>query len=159
MIIQIRERFLARPQRERRLILLMLAIAIPVFAWLLVVQPLDRAYDNALHRHLEAIDRNGRVRSLTELGRTRTGPVAATAGAELGLVVAESASRAGLVLDSNSASGVNSVSIAIASAQPTAAMLWLRDFELQGIKVEDLRMAPAGEGAVSLTAQLVRSPR
>lgn len=159
MIIQIRERFLARPERERRLILLMVAIAIPIFVWLLVVQPLGRAYDNALQRHLEAIDRNGRVRSLAEAGRMPANPVAATGGVELGLVVAESASRAGLVLDSNSASSTNSVAIAIASAQPIAAMLWLRDFELQGIKIEDLSMTPAGEGAVSLTAQLVRSTR
>lgn len=160
MIVVVREWYHARSLRERRLILLMLVIAVPLLAWLLVVVPLGKAYDTALERHLEAVDRNGRVRALAEPARISQPAVAPAAGAaDLALVVAEAATQAGLTLDSTSPAGPDTVTISIAQARPTAAVQWLRDFELRGIRVEDLRMAPAADGTVSVTARLVRTRR
>ena len=79
------------------------------------------------------------------------------AGPDLPLVIAEAATQAGLTLDSTTAAGPDDVSISIAQARPTAAVQWLRDFELRGIRVEDLRMTPGADGTVSLTARLVRN--
>ncbi len=160
MIVTVRQWYESRSLRERRLLLLMLAIAVPSLAWLLVVAPLNNAYDSALDRHLEAVDRSGRIRALADPARvTRSAAVPATGGAELALVVTEAATQAGLTLDSTSAAGPDTVTIAIAQARPTAAVQWLRDFELRGIRVENLRMTPAADGTVAVTARLVRSSR
>ena len=158
MIVTVREWYSARSVRERRLILLMLVIAVPLLAWLLVVVPLSNAYEEALERHLEAVDRNGRVRALAEPARISRPLAAPAAGAaDLALVVTEAATQAGLTLDSTSPAGPDAVTISIAQARPMAAVQWLRDFELRGIRVEDMRMAPAADGTVSLTARLVRT--
>jgi general secretion pathway protein M len=158
MIVTIREWYVARTVRERRLLLLMLTIAVPLLAWLLVVMPLSKAYEEALERHLEAVDRNGRVRALAEAQEAARPPVVPVAAApELALLVAEAATQAGLTLDSNSAAGPDEVNIAIGQARPAAAVQWLRDFELRGIRVQDLRMTPGADGTVSVTARLVRS--
>lgn len=158
MIVTVREWYVSRSVRERRLILLMLALALPLLAWLLVVLPLSKAYNSALERHLEAVDRNGRVRALADPSRTARPAVArALAGPDLPLVVADAAAQAGLTLDSNSAAGPDAVTVTIAQARPTAAVQWLRDFELRGIRVEDLRMTPGTDGTVSVTARLVRA--
>lgn len=158
VLVPVRHWYEARSVRERRLILLMLAIAVPLLAWLLIVLPLNRAYDNALERHLEAVDRNGRVRALADPVRVSRPVVAPAVGAaDLALVVTEAATQAGLTLDSATAAGPDTVNISISQARPTAAVQWLRDFELRGIRVEDLRMAPAADGTVSLSARLVRT--
>ena len=71
MIVAVREWYVSRSERERRLILIMLAIAVPLLAWLIVVLPLSQARESALERHVEAIDRNGRVRALADPDRGR----------------------------------------------------------------------------------------
>lgn len=158
MMLTVRTWFEARSLRERRLLWLMLAIAVPLLAWLLVVVPLNTAYEAALERHLEAVDHNGRVRALADPSRvTRPAIVQVTGSADLGLIVAEAAAQAGLSLDTSTAVGPDAVTIAIAQARPAAAVQWLRDFELRGIRVEDLRMTPAADGTVAITARLVRT--
>lgn len=158
MIVTVRQWYESRSVRERRLLLLMLAIALPLLAWLLIVAPLSNAYDDALDRHLEAVDRNGRIRALADPARATRPAVVPTAGsADLALIVTEAATQSGLTLDSTSAAGPDTVTIAIAQARPTAAVQWLRDFELRGIRVEDLRMTPASDGTVAVTARLVRT--
>ncbi|HUE78649.1 MAG TPA: type II secretion system protein GspM [Sphingomicrobium sp.] len=158
MIVTIREWYGSRSARERRLILLMVALAVPLLAWLLVVLPLSTAYESALDRHLQAVDRNGRVRALADPQRSaRPAAAPVVGGPDLSLVVAEAAAQAGLTLDGNSAAGADAVTITIAQARPTAAVQWLRDFELRGIAVDDLRMTPGADGTVSVTARLVRS--
>lgn len=157
MIVAVREWYGSRSARERRLILAMLAIAVPLLAWLLIVAPLSRAYEAALERHLEAVDRNGRVRALADPARaSRPVMVQASGAADLSLIVAEAAAQAGFTLDSASPAGADTVAISVAQARPTAAVQWLRDFELRGIRVEDLRMTPAADGTVSVSARLVR---
>ena len=157
MIVTIRSWYVDRSVRERRLIALMAGIALPLLDWLLVVAPLAAAYDNALDRQLEAVDRNGRVRALADTSRT-SAPVAAAApgGAELALVVTEAAAQAGMSVDSTSPAGPDTVTISIARARPGAAVQWLRDFELRGIRVEDLRMTPGADGTVAVHARVAR---
>ena len=137
----------------------MIAIASLLLAWLLIAT-LARSYDAALERHLEAVDRNGRVRALAEVRAPNpavgTPPVGAP---DLALIVAESAAQAGLALASNSAAGADTVNVTITQARPTAAVQWLRDFELRGIRAEDLRMVPGADGSVSVNARLVRNRR
>lgn len=159
MIVAIRKYYGARTQREQRLILLMLGIAVPLLITLLIVIPLSNAYDRALDEHLEAVDRNGRVRQLAKLAKNRPASAPAAGGADLSLIVAESASRAGLTLDSNSAAGGNAVAVTIGAAPAPLAVQWLREFETRGVVIEDLRLTPAANGNVSVSARLARGGR
>jgi type II secretory pathway component PulM len=155
MISAIRTWLAARSVRERQLLLLLAVIALPLAAWLLVVRPLDRGHEAALQRNLEAVDRNGRIRLLAEAART---PLPARRpAADLELLVAESAARSGLVLDSNSPLGPGTVSVTIMQATPTAVIQWLAEAEGQGLRIEGLRMTPAGEGTVTLSTRLTRA--
>lgn len=156
MIVRVTEWYAARSTREQRLILLMLVIALPLLAWLLVVQPLGRAYDAALDRHLESVDRNGRVRALAEGARSGSSAPAAAAGQDLGMLVTESAGRAGLTIAANESAGAGSAKVTIAQAPSAAAMQWLRELESGGVRIEELRMAPADQGLVSVTVRLAR---
>lgn len=166
MIVTVREWYGARSLRERRLLLLLAALVVPLLAWFAIIVPLGGAYDSALDRQLEAVDRNGRVRALADPSRNARPatvpavPVTVMPGApvpDLPLVIAEAATQAGLTLDSTSAAGPDAVAITIAQARPTAAVQWLRDLEQRGIRVEDLRMAPGADGTVSVNTRLVRS--
>lgn len=158
MIAVVREYYASRSLRERRLLLAMTAIALPLLLYLIVIMPLGRAYDAALEDQLEAVDRNGRVRAMVSAARTSGSRVPAPpGGAEIALVVTEAATQLGLTVDSNSPAGPNAVTIGISQARAGAAVGLLRDFESRGIRVEDLRMTPSGDGTVSMTARLVRA--
>lgn len=157
MILSLRHWFAGRSPRERWMIVLMLAIAVPVLAWLLVLRPLNSAYDAALQRHLEAVDRNGRVRMLAEVARKQpaSSPVVAPI-ADIGLVVAEAATQSGLTLDGNNPAGPNSVSVSASQGSALQALQWLRDVEARGLVVQEWRITPNGTGTVSLTARIAK---
>lgn len=157
MILGVREWYGTRSTREQRLILLMVGIALPLLAWLLLVQPLSRAYDAALDRHLLSIDRNARVRALAESARSVSSASTGPAAQDLGMLVTESAGRAGLAIASNAGAGAGTANVTIAQAPSTAAMQWLRELETRGVRIEELRIAPAGQGLVSVTARLARN--
>lgn len=154
MIVRVTDWYGTRSVRERRLILLMLAIALPLLAWLLVVLPLTRAYEAALDRHLESVDRNGRVRALAAGARSGRAAPAAAAGQDMGMLLTESAARAGLVIAASESGGPGVANVSIAQAPSAGAMQWLRELESVGVRIEELRMAPAGQGLVSLSARL-----
>ena len=160
MIVTVRTWYSGRSTRERRLLLLMTAIALPLLAWLLVVRPLDQAYEAALQEQLEAVDRNGRARALAQLIEEQPqAPANSDPGPDLVLVVAESAAQAGIALDRNEARGADGVEINSAAASLRSVLPWLDGLEARGLAVEELRIAPAGTGSVSLVARLERGAR
>ena len=156
MILVIRQWYLARSERERRLIVAMLAIAFPLLAWLLFVMPLSRAYDEALERNLAAGDRNGRIRALASAGAA---PGRGAPEGDLALLVTDSAGQAGLTLDSNAPAGPDAVAVTVAQASPIAVSQWLIGIEAQGLRLDDLRLVPAGPGGVSLSVRISRPAR
>ncbi len=159
MIIRVRDWYGSRSLRERRLLLLMSAVALPLLIWLLIVRPVGNAYDAALERHLAAVDLNGRVRALAQGGTGRPITNAGAPGSDIALVIAERAAQSGLVLDSNSAAGPNEVTISIGAAPTIAATQWLAQLERDGFTVNDLSMTPTPDGNVAVTARLVRGAR
>lgn len=146
--------FLLRTPRERWLIILMLAIALPLLAWLAVARPLLLSLDAAKARHVAAVQRHGQV--LAQLAQLERSPPPAIASADgpLALRVTDSAAQAGIRLAANEPRGADSVTIALAAAPPTASLRWLRQLEASGIKVRDLTITPEGEGAVTVRATL-----
>jgi len=158
MILHIQDWLGGRTPRERRLIILMVAIAVPLLAWLLVIRPMTLAYDEALETHLEAVDRNGRVKMLATAAKAP--PRAARAAAptaDLGLVVAEAASQAGLALEGNNPAGPNAVAITIGQAPPMAAAQWLGGLEERGLAVQEWKLTPTGTGTVSVSARVTKA--
>lgn len=156
IFVRFRDWMSERSERERRLIWLMLAVAVPILAWALIVRPLSNAYDATLEKHLQAVDRNGRVRALAQVAKDRTAAPAAVAVADLGLAITESAGQAGLALDGNAPAGGDVASISIAQASPAAAIRWFQDLQARGLIVEEWRMSPAGSGTVTVTARVRR---
>jgi general secretion pathway protein M len=145
-----------RTRRERHLILLMLAIAAPVLAWLLVIRPLDTAHDAALDEHLAAIDRHGRVLALAEAAKSTASRPLDASKADLQLVVTQAAAQAGITLESASPSGANAIDLAVAGGRATALGQWLAQFEARGIAVQQLSMTPLPDGTVNMSARLAR---
>jgi general secretion pathway protein M len=158
MISRVNEWFGGRTPREQRLILLMLAIAIPVLGWLLIVRPMTQAYDEALEQQLEAVDRNGRVRMLADAAKRQPSAArVAPPAADLGLVVAEAASQAGLALEGNNPAGPNAVAITIGQAPARGAVQWLGDLETRGLTVAEWKLTPSGAGTVSVSARVTKA--
>ena len=156
MTASIRDWYLGRTKREQRLILLMLAIALPVLAWLLVARPVSAAYDRALEDHLAAIDRHGRVLALAEAARSAPARRIQSNKADLQLVVTEAASQAGITLQGTIPTGPNGVDVTVSGGRATALAQWLAQFEAQGIKVQQMTMTPLPDGTVNMSARLAR---
>lgn len=150
--------FQARSEREQRLILVMLAVALPVLLWLLVWRPVELALDGAQERHAEAVQRNGRVKAAAAALKQARQPRETPAG-DLAAYVGEAAGRAGLSLSSAEAQGPERAAVTIASGDTRAMIGWLRTLEQQGLVVRDLRLTPAGDGSAALTAVLSRPGR
>lgn len=146
--------FLSRTPRERWLIALMLAIALPLLGWLLVGRPLMLSLEAAKARHVAAVQAHGAV--LSQLAQLEASPVAAASetGAPLALRVTDAAARAGIRLTANEPRGANAVAITIAPGPPTASLRWLRQLEATGISVRELTITPDGQAGVTVRATL-----
>ena len=153
MIVVVRDWYGQRSAREQRLLLAMLAMALPLLIWLALVVPLERAYDRALERQLEAVDRHARILSLAE--RAKGAPARrAVQVADLGLFLTDNARQAGLTAAPSAAPTPGSSLVTIATASPPAALEWLRQLETAGYLVSDVRMTPAADGSVAVTATI-----
>ena len=156
MTASIRGWFLARTKREQRLIMLMLALTLPLLAWLLVIRPVSAAYDDALQDHLAAVDWHARVLALAEAARSAPARPIEASKAELQLVVTEAARQAGITLQAATASGANTVDVTVAGGRATALGQWLAQFEARGITVRQMTMTPQPNGTVNMSARLAR---
>lgn len=157
MIIAVREWYGGRTRREQLLLLAMVAIAVPVLVWLLIVMPVTSAYREALQDQLEAVDRHGRVLALADAAKAKPakGP-SPDAGTDMQLLLTEAAGQAGIALQQATPDGPDAASVAAAGVRAPAVAQWLRELDARGITVSELRMTPQGDGSVSLSARLVR---
>lgn len=156
MTVTIRDWFLARTQREQRLVLLMLGIALPALAWLLVVRPLSAAYDDALDDHLAAIDRYGRVLALAESAKATPARRVEANKADLQLIVTQAATQSGITLEGANPSGPDAVDVTVAGGRATVLGQWLAQFEAQGVAIQQMSMTPLPDGTVNMSARLAR---
>ena len=153
MTVWLNDWYRARSQRERRLLQLMAAFAVPLLIWLLIAVPLDRAYDEALQRHLQAVDRNARVKALAARGGAG-GAGQPAAVPDLPLFLTDSALQRGLTAVAQAGPAPATASVSIASGPAPIALEWLRGLEQQGLRITDVRITPAGGGAVAVTANI-----
>lgn len=146
--------------RERWLVGVAAALAVPIIGWFLIALPLQSALSSTREAHGMAVDRHAavlaRVEALAALeGRGSAGPANATAS--LDLSITQSAAEQGFTLSRNEAQGTNGVIIAIANARAPALLRWLGDLEAAGITAADLSLRPNADGTVALTATLRRA--
>lgn len=159
--VPIRDWYAGRAVRERWLIAIMLAIALPLLAFVAIYQPLVNSIEQAQQRHVAAVRNHGLVLArLAQLDAAQRPALAAAGGsstAPLSLRVTEAAAQAGVSLTANEPRGDASAVITLAPAAPTAALRWLRQLEGQGIIVRELAITPQAGGQVVATATLSRS--
>lgn len=156
MIVHVRQWYISRTRREQLLLALMAAIAVPLLGWLLIVMPLGKAHDEALERHMQAVDRQGRVAALAEVLKAQPGQAGIPRNVDLQLVVTEAAGLAGVTLAEASPAGPDAVTVAITNSTAAAAGEWVRSLEARGLTVDELRMTPNAEGGVNVSARLAR---
>ncbi|UUR08369.1 type II secretion system protein GspM [Sphingomonas glaciei] len=151
--------YMARTVRERWLIGIMLAVAIPLLCFLLIYRPLTAAIERAEERHSVAVRNHALVLArLAQLDTVQRPAVALPAGsAPLSLRVTEAAALAGVSLSANEPRGNSSALITLAPSAPTAALRWLRQLEQQGIVVRELTITPQQGGQVVVTATLTQA--
>lgn len=146
MIVIVRRWYDARSARERRLILAMAVIAVPLLIYLLLVAPLTSAYRESLQEHLAAVDRNGRVKALVEpsaTGRSARRSVVS----DLPLWLGDHARQAGITATAQGST--SRATVAIDSAAPAALFGWIASLEAAGYVIEDVRITPIPDGGVS----------
>lgn len=153
MIVIIRDWFGQRTQSEQRLLLATWAVTLPLLIWLGLIVPIERAYGRALERQLEAVDRHARILGLAD--RAKGAPARRpTQVADLELFLTDSARQAGLTATPSAAPAPGSSLVTIASASAPETLEWLRQLELAGYIVSDLRIAPAANDSVAVTAMV-----
>ncbi|MES2755713.1 MAG: type II secretion system protein GspM [Pseudomonadota bacterium] len=148
-----RERWAGMTLRERRLILLMLALFAIVVLWFGIIRPVADGQARARADHAIALDRNARVVGLVAALKGGGKAPAALDGA-LDQVVGQSATEAGFTLDSANLEGADRMTIAIGAARAPALFAWLNGLQTRGIGVETLIVQPAAGGTVSARATL-----
>lgn len=143
-----------RSIRERWLLALLLAIAVPLLVVLLIYQPTIERLEQAKQRHAAAVLQHGQV--LAQLAQLKSvavaGPTPSTA--PLAIRVTDLAAQAGIRLSASEPRGTDRLSISLAPLSPTAGLRWLRQLESAGIRIQDLGISPQGQGLVTINAIL-----
>jgi general secretion pathway protein M len=138
MTARLKTLWLARTERERWLLGVMLALVALVLAWLLILRPLGDMLSAARQRHGEAVAALAEARSQAAAigGLEKNRP--ATTTEPIDTAVAAAASAAGFQLSGLQPEGPGRVSLAIAAARPQALFGWIGQMEAQGFIVESL---------------------
>lgn len=145
--------FDGRAPREKKLLLVMAALAVLTLIWGAIIRPVGDGLSSARERHADAVNRLGetqaQVAALKAIQRGRPRPLTGT----LADVVRIEADQAGFTLASLDQDGGN-VRVAIQSARPAAVVAWLARLERIGILVDSAAMTDTGNTSVGVTLVL-----
>jgi general secretion pathway protein M len=141
--------FAARSLREKRLLIVMVALAAVTLVWALIIRPVNDGLSNARERHQDAVillaETQARVKAVAAIEQQHVTPIAAP----LDAIIRDRANEAGFALTSVTADGPNRVQIAIATARPGALFGWIAQLESAGIIVDSLATSDNGDKTVS----------
>jgi general secretion pathway protein M len=144
--------FDGRSTREKRLLLVMLALAAVTLVWAGMIRPVRDGLSSTRTRHADALVRLGEteaaVAAIKEGGRSR--PL----GIPLTEAVRARADQAGFTLASLDEEAAGRVRATIQSAKPQALTGWLAAMERGGILVEQATLTDSGNGTVAATVVL-----
>lgn len=153
----LRSWFAARSLRERRLLLVMVALAAVTLVWGAVIRPVRDGLSSSRARYADAVVRLGAAQAalaqVKAIQRRQAQPVSLP----LADAVRTRADAAGFALASLDADAPDRVRASIASARAGALMTWIAGLEREGILVDALTVSGAGAGTV--TAQMTLRAR
>lgn len=154
MIANLKSWFDGRSLREKRLLLVMAALAVLTIVWGGIIRPVSDALSSARERYAGAVVRLGdteaRVATVQALQQNRP---PALAGPLDGLVRAR-ADAAGFPLAAANPLANDRVQIAINSARPAALLAWIADLEEAGILVDAMNVTNNGDRTVAVQMTL-----
>jgi general secretion pathway protein M len=154
MIATLKTLFEQRSLREKRMLIVMAALALLTIVWGGIIRPVSDALSSARERHAGAVVRMGetqaRLAVLQALQRNRP----AALGGPLDAIVRARANDAGFPLSLANPVGNDRVQIAIASARPGALLGWIGDLEGSGILVDQLNVTNNGDQTVAVQMTL-----
>jgi general secretion pathway protein M len=154
MIERFRLWFAGRSLRERRMLLVMVALLALTVIWAGIIRPVTDGLSSARERHTNALIRLGetqaRVKELEAVQRQRPAPLEA----QLDTVIRDRANEAGFALASVTPDGPNRVQITIATARPGPLLGWVAGLESAGILVDSLSTTDNGDKTVSAQLSL-----
>ena len=146
--------FVARSLRERRLILLMAALAALTVIWAGIIRPVGDGLSSARERQADAAVRlastQASVDSLRQLQARHSRPLTGA----LADVVRTEANGAGFALASLDQQAPDRVHVGIQSARPGALIAWLARLERGGVLVDNARLTDHGDRTVGVDLTL-----
>lgn len=145
--------FDGRAPREKKLLLVMVALAVLTLIWAAIIRPVGDGLSSARERHADAVIRLGetqaQVAALRDIQRNRARPITGT----LADMVRAEADQAGFALASLDQDGAR-VRVGIQSARPAALVAWLARLERIGILVDTATMTDNGDKTVGVALAL-----
>ncbi|KTT73630.1 type II secretion system protein GspM [Sphingomonas endophytica] len=148
--------FDGRSPRERRLLLVMVALAIVTLVWGAIIVPVRNGLSSSRERYTDAVVRLGEAQAgLAQVKALQRR--AAPLSAPLADVVRARADAAGFALASLDVEAPGRIRTSIATARAGALMQWIAGLEADGVLVDSLSVS--GNGAGSVTAQMTLRTR
>ena len=141
--------FQGRSLRERRLLLVMAALAVVTILWGLILRPLNDAMATARERHTAAVIRYGETAARVDALRDARAARVPLLTGSLADAVRARADQAGFPLASLDPDGSDGVSVAVQSARGAALTAWLARLERAGIVVESATLTDNGDRTVA----------
>ncbi|MES2056802.1 MAG: type II secretion system protein GspM [Pseudomonadota bacterium] len=149
MIAAFNSWFTDRSLREKRMLIVMAALAALTLVWAGIIRPVTDALSSARERHAGAVLRVAetevRLAALKSLQQDRPAPL----GGSLDSVVRDRANNAGFPLANVVVQGADRVQITITAAKPGPLLGWIADLELAGILVDSLNLTNNGDQTVA----------
>lgn len=157
MTAGLRAWFDARSLRERRLILVMLALAVVTILWAGIIRPVRNGLSDSRERYTAAVVRLGEAEAvLSQVKAIQRRQLPAPNGA-LADVVRARAESAGLTLAGLDSEAPDRVRVTITTVRAGALTQWIAALEGEGVLVDSLTVSGAGGNAVS--AQMTLTAR
>lgn len=146
--------FDTRSLRERRLLLVMVALLALTLIWYGVVRPVGDALSSERGRHADAVIRLGETRAAVAAIREAQAhrPPPLTGG--FADAVRVRAADAGFVLANLAPDGPDRVRVGIQSAKPAALVPWIAHLENAGILVDAATFTDNGDRTVGVSLTL-----
>lgn len=158
MMEAIRSWFEALSSREKTLITILLALLAGFIAFYGIFKPFAAAMEDAEMRYQQAIERQVRIESKTEIfGANEQGHEAEEAPLDPNAVteiVSQSAGEVGFATSAINTQGDGSVTMSIDSAKPTALFRWIALLEKRGVMLTEISAFAGANETISATLKL-----
>jgi general secretion pathway protein M len=144
----------ARTGREQAMLLAMIALAAIVFAWLLIIRPLDVALEAARTRHAAAAAALAEARAEAEAIGGAEAATPTRAPLPVDGFISRGATEAGFADARITSQGPTRAATAIPAARPQAFFGWIARMEASGLVVERLSARANSDRTISVEADL-----